>query len=60
MDGTPCKDCGVVPENHVEYDTCSYCAGTGRDEIGNDCIFCEHGERTIEEWVCACDPYGDE
>lgn len=55
-----CKDCGVIFQHHVEYDTCSYCGGTCRDDIGNTCIFCERGEQTIEEWVCACDPSGDD
>lgn len=53
-----CKDCGMIFSHHVEYDICDYCGGTGHDDIGNTCIFCNHGERTIEEWCCACDANG--
>lgn len=56
----PCGKCGVVPRLDVEYDICSMCGGSGDDEIGNPCVFCEHGEATIEDVVCGCDENGED
>ena len=36
----------MSPIDDVEYEDCSHCGGTGRDEAGDAlgrCVFCENG-----------------